>query len=159
MVDTGVSFAVGLLMGGLGVMLGWGMLWCVVGTIGLARHTCGWAIFMSSVSSTVIAALSLTGVFWAIDAARLGSSALHLGLAAFPMALLVATAFRLEDGRRIGPAFVEGSLMMMHQLLGLHQEEAGGCGHCHEQPVEAHPCQQKPCFEQSCLEKPCEGKP
>lgn len=158
MVDTGVSFGVGLLMGGLGLMLAWGLLWFVVGAIGLARHTSGWAIFMSSVSSTAIAALSLTGVFWAVDAARLGSSALHLGLAGIPMALLVAAAFRLEDGRRIGPAFVEGSLMMVHQLLGLHQE-GGGCGHCHEPPVEEHPCQQKPCFEQSCHEKPCEGKP
>lgn len=158
MVDTGVSFGVGLLIGGLGLMLAWGLLWFVVGAVGLARRTSGWAIFMSSVSSTAIAALSLTGVFWAVDAARLGSSALHLGLAGIPMALLVAAAFRLEDGRRIGPAFIEGSLMMVHQLLGLH-EEGGGCGQCHEQPVAEHPCQQKPCFEQSCHEKPCEGKP
>jgi len=158
MVDTGVSFAVGLLMGGLGVMLGWGLLWFVVGAIGLARQTCGWAIFMSSVSSTAIAALSLAGVCWAIDAARLGSVALQLGLAGFPLLLLVAAAFRLEDGRRIGPAFVEGSLMMVHQLLDRH-EGGGGCGRCHEQPVEEHPCQQKPCFEPSCHDKPCEQKP
>ena len=47
---------------------------------------------------------------------------------------------------------------MLQQLLGAHQEE-GGCGHCHEQPVEQHPCHQKPCFEQACHEtKPCEGK-
>lgn len=159
MVDTGMSFGVGLLMGGLGLMLAWGLLWFVVGAIGLARGTSGWAIFMSSVSSTTIAAVSLTGVFWAIDAARLGSSALHLGLAGFPMALLVAAACRLEDGRRIGPAFVEGSVLMFRQLLGLHQEKADGCGHCDKHPVEEHPCQQKPCFEQSCHEKPCEGKP
>ncbi len=159
MVDTGVSFGVGLLMGGLGMMLGWGLLWFVVGAIGLARRTCGSAIFLSSVSSTAIAGLSLAGVYWAVDVARLGSSAWYLGLAGVPSALLVAAAFRLEDGRRIGPAFVEGSRLMVHQLLGLHQEE-GGCGHCHEQPAEQHPCQQKPCFEQACHEtKPCEGKP
>lgn len=157
MVDTAVSFGVGLLMGGLGMMLGWGLLWFVVGAIGLARRTCGSAIFLSSVSSTAIAGLSLAVVYWAVEGSRLGSSAWYLGLAGVPGALLVAAAFRLDDGRRIGPAFVEGSRLMVHQLLGLHQEE-GGCGHCHEQPVEEHPCHQKPCFEQSCHDKPCEGK-
>ena len=39
----------------------------------------------------------------------------------------------LEDGRRIGPAFIEGSRAMLHQLLGVHQD---GCGHCHEKPCE-----------------------
>ena len=157
MVDAGLSFGVGLLIGGLGLMLGWGLLWLVVGAIGLARQTCGWPIFMSSVSSTVIAGGSIAGLFWAVDAARFGSLPLHAGLAGVPLALLVASAFRLHDGRRIGPAFVEGSRLMLHQLLGGHQDE-GGCGHCHEQPVEEHPCQQKPCFEQSCQDKPCEGK-
>ncbi|MBS0171637.1 MAG: hypothetical protein JSR62_14910 [Nitrospira sp.] len=157
MVETGVSFGVGLLIGGLGVMLGWGLLWLVVGAVGLMRNTCGWAIFMSSVSSSGIAALSLGGLLWGIDPARLGGHAFYLGLGGIPLALLTAAAFRLEDGRRIGPAFVEGSRMMLHQLLGLH-EEGAGCGHCHEQPVEEHPCHQKPCFEPSCHDKPCEQK-
>lgn len=157
MVDAGLSFGMGLLIGGLGLMLGWGLLWLVVGAIGLARQTSGWPIFMSSVSSTALAGLSLAVVFWTADAARLSSPALHVGLAGIPLALLAASACRLQDGRRIGPAFVEGSRLMLHQLLGMHQE-GGGCGHCHEQPVEEHPCHQKPCFEQSCHEKPCEGK-
>lgn len=157
MVDAGLSFGVGLLIGGLALMLGWGLLWLVVGAIGLARQTCGWAIFMSSVSSTAIAGVSMTGLFWAVDAARLSSPALQAGLAGVPLALLVAAACRLEDGRRIGPAFIEGSRLMVHQLLGVH-EEGGGCGHCHEQVVEEQPCHQKPCFEQSCHEKPCEEK-
>ncbi|GAB1722666.1 MAG: hypothetical protein GDA65_09395 [Nitrospira sp. CR1.1] len=157
MVDAGLSFGMGLLIGGLGLMLGWGLLWLVVGAIGLARQTSGWPIFMSSVSSTALAGLALAVVFWTADAARLSSPALHVGLAGIPLALLAASACRLRDGRRIGPAFVEGSRLMLHQLLGMHQE-GGGCGHCHEQPVEEHPCHQKPCFEQSCHEKPCEGK-
>ena len=156
MIDAGVSFGVGLLIGGLGLMLGWGLLWLVVGAIGLARETCGWAIFMSSVSSTAIAGGAMAGVLWVVDSARLGSSALHAGLAGVPLALLVAGFCRLEDGRRIGPAFLEGSRLMLHQLLGVHEE---GCGHCHEKPVEELPCHQKPCYEQSCHEKPCEGKP
>ena len=156
MVDAGVSFGVGLLIGGLGLMLGWGLLWLVVGAIGLARETCGWAIFMSSVSSTAIAGVSMAGVLWVVDSARLASSSLHAGLAGVPLALLVAGFCRLEDGRRIGPAFLEGSRLMVHQLLGVHEE---GCGHCHEKPVEEPPCHQKPCYEQSCHEKPCEGKP
>ncbi len=157
MVDAGLSFGVGLLIGGLALMLGWGLLWLVVGAIGLVRHTCGWAIFMSSVSSTAIAGGAMAGLFWAVDAARLSSPALHVGLAGVPLALLVVGFRRLEDGRRIGPAFVEGSRLMLHQLLGVH-EEGGGCGHCHEQAVEEQPCHQKPCFEQSCHEKPCEEK-
>ena len=157
MVDAGLSLGVGLLSGGLALMLAWGMLWLVVGSIGLARQTSGWPIFMSSVSSTVLAGGSLALLWWAVDAARLSSAAFHAGLAAIPLALLAAAACRLQDGRRIGPAFVEGSRLMFHRLLGPHQNE-GGCGHCHEQPVEEHPCHQKPCFESSCHEKPCEGK-
>lgn len=157
MVDAGLSFTVGLLIGGLGLMASWGLLWFVVGGIGLVRQTSGWPIFMSSVSSTAIAASVMAGVFWTVDAGRLSSIAFRLGLTMVPLALLAASAFRLQDGRRIGPAFAEGSRLMLHQLLGMHQAE-GGCGHCHEQPVEEHPCHQKPCFEQSCHEKPCEGK-
>ena len=133
MVDAGLSFGTGLLMGGLGFMLGWGLLWLVVGGIGLARQTCGWAIVLSSVSSTVIAVLSMAGVLWAVDTARLSSSALHVGLGVVPLALLATGFCRLEDGRRIGPAFVEGSRLMWHQLLGLHQ---AGCGRCCEKPCE-----------------------
>lgn len=158
MVDAGISLMVGLLIGGLSLMVGWGLLWFVVGAIGLARQTSGWPIVMSSVSSTAIACGVMAAVFWTVDAARLSSPALQAGLAGIPLALLAASALRLQDGRRIGPAFVEGSRMMVHQLLGVHQG-VGGCGHCHDQPVEEHPCHQKPCFEQSCHEKPCEGKP
>lgn len=99
---------------------------------------------------------AMAGVLWVVDSARLTSSSLHAGLAGVPLALLVAGFCRLEDGRRIGPAFLEGSRLMLHQLLGVHEE---GCGHCHEKPVEEPPCHQKPCYEQSCHEKPCEGKP
>lgn len=133
MVDAGLSFGVGLLIGGLSLMLVWGLLWLAIGGIGLVRQTCGWAIFMSSVSSTAIAGLSMAGLFWVVDAARLSSVALHLGLAGVPLALLAAGFGRLEDGRRIGPAFVEGSRLMGHQLLGVHED---GCGHCHEKPCE-----------------------
>lgn len=156
MVEMGMSFGLGLIIGGLSLMLAWGLLWLVVGGIGLARQTCGWAIFMSSVSSTAIAGLSMAGVLWLADSARLSSAALQVGLVGVPLALLVAAFGRLEDGRRIGPAFLEGSRLMVHQLLGVHDE---GCGHCHEKPVAETPCHQKPCYEQSCHEKPCEGKP
>ncbi len=156
MVDMGMSFGLGLIIGGLSLMLAWGLLWLVVGGIGLVRQTCGWAIFMSSVSSTAIAGLSMAGLLWLADSARLSSAALQVGLVGVPLALLVAAFCRLEDGRRIGPAFLEGSRLMVHQLLGVHDE---GCGHCHEKPVAEPPCHQKPCYEQSCHEKPCEGKP
>jgi len=156
MVDMGMSFGLGLIIGGLSLMLAWGLLWLVVGGIGLARQTSGWAIFMSSVSSTAIAGLLMAGVLWLADSARLTSAALQVGLVGVPLALLVAAFCRLEDGRRIGPAFLEGSRLMVHQLLGGHDE---GCGHCHEKPVAEPPCHQKPCYEQSCHEKPCEGKP
>lgn len=133
MVDAGLSFGAGLLIGGFSLMLLWGLLWLVIGAIGLARQTCGWAILLSSLSSSAIAALSMLGMVWLIDQARLSSSALQIGLLGVPLALVVASFGRLEDGRRIGPAFVEGSRMMVHQLLGVPQE---GCGHCHEKPCE-----------------------
>lgn len=133
MVDAGLSFGAGLLIGGFGLMLLWGLLWVVVGAIGLTRQTCGWAILLSSVSSSAIAVLSIGGMLWAIDQARMSSPALHIGMLGVPLALMLASVCRLEDGRRIGPAFVEGSRMMLHQLLGVQQD---GCGHCHEKPCE-----------------------
>jgi hypothetical protein len=133
MVDVGLSFGSGLLFGGFSLMLVWGLLWLVVGTIGLARRTCGSAIFLSSLSSSTIAGLSIAGLLWAMDQARLSSPAFHIGLMAMPLLLMVASFCRLEDGRRIGPAFVEGSRAMLDQLLGVHQD---GCGHCQERPCE-----------------------
>lgn len=141
MVDAGVSFGAGLLLGGFGLMLTWGLLWLAVGAVGVMRRTCGWAILLSSVSSSAIAALSMTGVLWIVESARLSSLAFHTGLMTVPLALLVTGCFRLEDGRRIGPAFIEGSRLMWQQLLDVHQE---GCGHCHEQPPPASSCREKP---------------
>ena len=81
MVEMGMSFGLGLIIGGLSLMLAWGLLWLVIGGIGLARQTCGWAIFMSSVSSTAIAGLLMAGALWLADSARLTSAALQVGLA------------------------------------------------------------------------------
>ncbi len=136
MVDAGLSFGAGLLIGGFSLMLLWGLLWLVIGTIGLARQTCGWAILLSSLSSSAIAALAMLGMVLFIDQARLSSFALRIGFLGVPLALVVASFSRLEDGRRIGPACLEGSRMMVHQLLGVPQE---GCGHCHEKP----PCEEQ----------------
>ena len=136
MVDAGLSFGAGLLIGGFSLMVLWGLLWSVVGTVGLARQTCGWAIPLSAVSSSVMAALSMWVMVWFIDQARLSSVALQIGLLGVPLGLMGASFGRLEDGRRIGQAFVEGSRMMMQQLLRVQQE---GCGHCHEKPCEEQP--------------------
>lgn len=136
MVDVGLSFGAGLLIAGFDIMLLWGLLWLVVGTIGLARRTCGSVILLSSASSSSIAGLSIAGLLWAMDQARLSSPAFHMGLLSIPLLLMVASFCRLEDGRRIGPAFVEGSRAMLHQLLGVRQD---GCGHCHEKPCEEQP--------------------
>jgi hypothetical protein len=143
MVDAGVSFGAGLLIGGFGLMLAWGLLWLGVGSMGLLRQTCGWAIVLSSLSSSAIAALSIIGMLWAVDAARLSSLAFQFGLASVPLVLFVAGFCRLEDGRRIGPAFIEGSRLMLHQLLGFHQE---GCGHCHEKPQQNIEKESPPAF-------------
>ncbi|GMV49221.1 MAG: hypothetical protein NBKEAIPA_02672 [Nitrospirae bacterium] len=143
MVDGGISFGAGLLIGGFGLMLAWGLLWLVVGSIGLARQTCGWPIVLSSISSSAIALGSMSGLVWWMEPARTGSLAFQAGLGAIPVLLVGAAFGRLADGRRIGPAFVEGSRMMLHQLLGLHQ---GGCGNCHQQ-------------QPSCQDMPCQPKP
>ena len=136
MVDAGLSFGAGLLIGGFSLMLLWGLLWSIVGTIGLARRTCGSVILLSSVSSSTIAGLSIAGLLWTMDQAGLSSPAFHIGLLGIPLALGVASVCRLEDGRRIGPVFIEGSRAMLHQLLGVYED---GCGHCHEKPCGERP--------------------
>ena len=133
MLEMGLSFGAGLLIGGFSLMLLWGLWWLIVGTIGWVRRTCGSVILLSSVSSSAIAGLSIAGLWWTLDQARLSSPAFHLGLMGMPLALMVASCFRLENGRRIGPVFIEGSRAMSHQLLGVQQ---GGCEHCHEKPCE-----------------------
>ncbi|MCC2641700.1 MAG: rane protein of unknown function, partial [Nitrospira sp.] len=109
MVDAVVSFGAGLLVGGFSLMLVWGLLWLGIGSIGLVRQTCARAIVLSSLSSSAIAVLSILGIFWVLDAARLSSFAFQFGLAGLPSALFAAGFYRLEDGRRAGPAFIEGS--------------------------------------------------
>ena len=138
MVEIGVSFGAGLLMAGFALMLLWGLLWLAVGMIGWARDTCPVAILLSSVSSSTLAGLSIAGLWWSLNPARLNSPIFYLGAAGIPVALIVTGFCRLQDGRRIGPAFVEGSRAMLHQLLGLGHHQKG-CGHCQEQPGQEQP--------------------
>jgi hypothetical protein len=130
MVEMGLSFGAGLLIGGFSLMLLWGLWWLTVGTIGWVRRTCGSVILLSSASSSTIAGLSIAGLLWAMDHARLSSPAFHMGLLSIPLVLMGASGFRLGDGRRIGSAFIEGSRAMRHQH---------GCGGCHEKPCEERP--------------------
>ncbi|HVG02379.1 MAG TPA: hypothetical protein VM842_05780 [Nitrospira sp.] len=136
MVEAGLSFGAGLLIGGFSLMLLWGLLWLVVGGIGVARQTCPSVIVLSSLSSSAIAGLSIAGLLWAMDPVRLTTPALHIGSMCIPLALMGASFGRLKDGRRIGTAFLEGSRAMLHQFLGHHQN---GCGGCHEKPCEEQP--------------------
>ena len=136
MVEAGLSLGAGLLIGGFSVMLLWGLVWLVVGTVGMARRTCPSVILLSSLSSSAIAGLSIAGLFWAMDPTRLTTPAFQVGIMGIPLALMGAGFGRLKDGRRIGTAFLEGSRAMLHQFLGLHQNGCGGC-------------QEKPCEEQS----------
>jgi hypothetical protein len=134
MAEAGLSFGAGLLIGGFSLMLLWGLLWLVVGAIGMARQTCPPVIVLSSLSSSAIAGLSIAGLLWAMDPSRLATSAFHIGTVAVPLALMGTSLGRLKDGRRIGTAFMEGTRAMLHQFLGLHQHN--GCGGCHEKPCE-----------------------
>ncbi len=134
MVNAGLSFGAGLLIGGFSLMLAVGPVvddrrnhW-----IGTADVRLGHSPSVVSAAVPLRPCRSLVMV-WFIDQARLSSFALQIGLLGVPFGLMVASFGRLEDGRRIGPAFVEGSRMMMHQLLDVQQE---GCGHCHEKPCE-----------------------
>ncbi len=132
MVDIGVAAGIGLLVGGFSLMMVWGLVWVVVGAIGAIRRTCGWMIVLSSLSATVIASACAGGILWAATPSRVGSGGFAAGLAATAGLLGVTALWRLEDGRRIGPAFLEGSRLLRNHLWGIHREE-GGCGHCHEQ--------------------------
>ncbi|MFO0765210.1 MAG: hypothetical protein U0231_00125 [Nitrospiraceae bacterium] len=71
-------------------------------------------------------------MLWFAAPDRVGSGGFVAGLAATAAVLGMIALWRLEDGRRIGPAFLEGSRLLLHHLWGVHEEQ-GGCGHCHEQ--------------------------
>ncbi len=121
----------GMLVAGFALMLVWGLVWLTVGTIGALRQTCGWMIVLSSLSATVVATLGVGVIVWAASPGRLGSGAFAAGIGATGVLLGVTARLRLEDGRRIGPAFLEGSRLLSHHIQGIQREE-DGCGHCHE---------------------------
>jgi hypothetical protein len=134
LIDAAFSIALGLAVASLALIMTWSLVWMVIGLIGALRRTCGWMFVLSGLSATVIAGSCLSAIFWGISSSRLGSGAFAVGLAGMAVLLATAASRKLADGRRLGPAFWEGSCLLLSQLWGLHREEAeAGCGHCHEQ--------------------------
>jgi hypothetical protein len=52
--SSALNFAVGALLGGLVLSAAWGLLWLVVGAIGLWRRTCSWRVVANSVVIAVV---------------------------------------------------------------------------------------------------------
>ena len=111
MVDAGISFTVGVLIGGLQPH-GWDGACCGSSWAGSAWHgeTSGWPIFISSISSTAIAGGVVAVVFWAVDARTTEQP----GVARRPGRdstgpCLRRQPFAWKTDRRIGPAFVQGA--------------------------------------------------
>jgi hypothetical protein len=133
MIDAILLIAVGFAAAALALITSWSVVWMAIGMVGAVRRTCGWMFVLSGLSASLISGLSLGAILWGIAPARLGSPAFASGIAGMAVMLVVAAAWKLPDGRRLGPAFWEGSRLLLSQVWGLHREEAeAGCGHCHE---------------------------
>ena len=59
--SSALNFAVGVLLGGLFLSAAWGLLWLVVGAIGLWRRTCSWRVVANSVVIAVVPLLLAWG--------------------------------------------------------------------------------------------------
>ena len=115
MVEAGLSLGAGLLIGAFGLMLLWGLVWLVVGTVGMARRTCPSVILLSSLSSSAIAGLSIAGLFWSMDPTRLTTPAFQVGIMCQPVAGYILDLVGVRKGMMLFAA-AWGTLTMAHGL-------------------------------------------
>ncbi len=132
MLETAISFVLGLVLGGFGVSAGWGLFWSVFALVGVARGTSKWQVVRASLTAGLIPLLMAVAVVWAMDGARLGTWPFLLGVAGVPVTLLGLSLRKLPDGTRVGERLVGGAQTMMDTMLGRHAD-CGGCGGCGEE--------------------------
>lgn len=130
MIETAISFALGLVLGGFGVSACWGLFWSVFALVGALRGTSKWQVVRASLTVGLVPLMMVMAVVWMMDSARVGTWPFLLGVAGVPVTLLGLGLRKLPDGTRVGERLVGGARTMMDTMLGRHHE-CGGCGEEH----------------------------
>ena len=130
MIETAISFVLGLVLGGFGVSACWGLFWSVFALVGALRGTSKWQVVRASLTAGLVPLMMEEAVVWMMDSARVATWPFVLGVVGVPVILLGMGLRKLPDGTRVGERLVGGAQTMMDTMLGRHHE-CGGCGEEH----------------------------
>ena len=124
-----LNFTVGALLGGLLLSAAWGLLWLVVGAIGLWRRTCSWRVVANSLVIAVVP-LVLAWALLSIPDEVSPNTVFVVGLLVMPFILAGLALRPVSGGHRAGASMLRGIGLLIDDLLGRHQA-CGGCDHDH----------------------------
>lgn len=127
--SSAVNFAVGVLLGGLLLSAAWGLLWLVVGAIGLWRRTCSWRVVANSLVIAVVPLL-LAWALLSVPDEVTPNMVFVVGLLVMPFILAGLALRPVSGGHRAGASMLRGIGLLIDDLLGRHQA-CGGCDHDH----------------------------
>ena len=127
--SSALNFAVGALLGGLLLSAAWGLLWLVVGAIGLWRRTCNWRVVANSLVIAVVPLL-LAWALLSVPDEVTPDTVFVVGLLVMPFILAGLALRPVSGGHRAGASMLRGISMLIDDLLGRHQA-CGGCDHDH----------------------------
>jgi hypothetical protein len=127
--SSALNFAVGALLGGLVLSAAWGLLWLVVGAIGLWRRTCSWRVVANSVVIAVVPLL-LAWALLSVPDEVTPNMVFVVGLLVMPFILAGLALRPVSGGHRAGASMLRGIGLLINDLLGRHQA-CGGCDHDH----------------------------
>ncbi len=127
--SSAVNFAVGALLGGLVLSAAWGLLWLVVGAIGLWRRTCSWRVVANSLVIAVVPLL-LAWALLSVSDEVTPNMVFVAGLLVMPFILAGLALRPVSGGHRAGASMLRGIGLLIDDLLGRHQA-CGGCDHDH----------------------------
>ena len=127
--SSALNFAVGALLGGLLLSAAWGLLWLVVGAIGLWRRTCSWRVVANSLVIAVVP-LVLAWALLSVPDEVSPNTVFVVGLLVMPFILAGLALRPVSGGHRAGASMLRGIGLLIDDLLGRHQA-CGGCDHDH----------------------------
>ena len=130
MLYTAIDFGTGVIIGGLALSACWGLLWLVIGTVGLTRGICSLRVVRNSLAVGISPLVLGWGLWWIRADAFPPGAAFVMGVFVMPLLLAGLSLRRAPDGRRAGHHMAEGIRHLRDELLGVHHE-CGGCGHDH----------------------------
>ena len=127
--SSALNFAIGALLGGLLLSAAWGLLWLVVGAIGLWRRTCSWRVVANSLVIAVVPLL-LAWALLSVPDEVTPNMVFVVGLLVMPFILAGLALRPVSGGHRAGASMLRGIGLLVDDLLGRHQA-CGGCDHDH----------------------------